>query len=97
MTASKQAIETCVLNIWREVIGESIDRSTSLFDADIDSISAVRIVTRVRERLGARVSILDLFDCPTLPAFSAVVSRAMAETARRRSSLGAGDASGSAE
>ncbi|KAB2390323.1 acyl carrier protein [Actinomadura montaniterrae] len=62
--------------IWAEVLGRPVGDHESFFELGGDSLTAARILTRVRERLGRSLTILDIFDAPTLGEFSEVVGRA---------------------
>lgn len=65
--------------IWEEVLRVPIAQDADFFDLGGDSLTAVRIVIRVRERLGVNLSALDVFDAPTVPEFISVVRSALQE------------------
>ena len=57
--------------IWREVLGvRRVGRHDSFFALGGNSLAAVRLLSRVRNRLGADLSVPDLFGAPTLSAMA---------------------------
>lgn len=74
------AIEKHVEEIWRDVLGSPDGRTdATFFELQGQSISAVRIVTRIEDELGIAVDVGLLFEDPDLATFaSAVVSAAPA-------------------
>jgi natural product biosynthesis luciferase-like monooxygenase protein/amino acid adenylation domain-containing protein len=60
--------------IWREVLRiPRVGRNDSFFALGGNSLAAVRLLTRVRARLGADLAVPDLFRAPTLAAMAAAV------------------------
>ncbi|MDL4775354.1 MULTISPECIES: phosphopantetheine-binding protein [Thermomonosporaceae] len=70
--ASPDDLNSRMRQIWEEVLKAPIGADETFFALGGDSLSATRIVTRVRERLGISLSVLDVFDAPTLSEFSAL-------------------------
>jgi acyl carrier protein len=70
------AIEQTVTRIWRDLLSTPAGaQGTSFLELGGESISAVRIVSRVGEALGVEVDVADLFDeDPTLADFIRMVS-----------------------
>ncbi|WP_306948836.1 type I polyketide synthase [Streptomyces sp. B4I13] len=62
--------------IWEEATGiTELPETADFFDIGGDSLSAVQVITRIRERFGLELSIGLLFDHPTLGAVSALVGQ----------------------
>jgi acyl carrier protein len=60
-------LATVVTKIWQEVLGvEGIGAEDGFFELGGDSLVATRLVARLREELGIAVSLLTIFDNPTL-------------------------------
>ncbi len=76
---SPSAVEKRVEEIWRDVLGASQDRpDATFFELQGQSISAVRIVTRIEDELGVTVDIGILFEDPDLVTFTRAVVSAIA-------------------
>jgi acyl carrier protein len=60
-------LQKSVLDMWCEVLKvETIDLHTTFLDAGGDSILATLLSIRIENNLGIKVSLLDLFDAPTI-------------------------------
>ncbi len=71
------AVEKLVEEIWWDVLGASQERpAATFFDLQGQSISAVRIVTRIEDELGTGVDIGILFEDPNLTTFTHEVIKA---------------------
>ncbi|MET9225533.1 amino acid adenylation domain-containing protein [Lentzea sp. NPDC003310] len=69
------AAETEIAEIWREVLGvRRVGVLDDFFDLGGDSVLGIRVVSRVRARLGVAPSPRLLFDAPTAGAFAAAVA-----------------------
>ena len=69
------AIEASVLEVWRNVLGrEDIGVDDNLFDAGGTSLTAVQIVGRLRDALGAELATLALFERPTARGVAALLA-----------------------
>jgi acyl carrier protein len=77
---SDRDVASQLRGIWEEVLRVPVAEDADFFDLGGDSLMAVRIVTRVRERLGVDLSALDVFDAPAVPEFISVVRSALQET-----------------
>ncbi len=67
-TMSRGLLTRAVSGIWCEVIGHdgTPDINTNFFDAGGDSISLLRFQSILGERLGVKMSVLDLFAHTTI-------------------------------
>ncbi|HEX6037440.1 MupA/Atu3671 family FMN-dependent luciferase-like monooxygenase, partial [Longimicrobium sp.] len=73
-TEPQPGTEADLAAIWREVLRASrVGRHDSFFALGGNSLAAVRLLSRVRTRLGADLSVPDLFRAPTLSAMAAAV------------------------
>ncbi|MFD4628395.1 thioester reductase domain-containing protein [Streptomyces sp. NPDC058284] len=78
--ASLTATEREVAAVWREVLGlREVDPDEDFFDAGGHSLRAVRVLLRLRERLGVDLPVQVFFEAPTVTALAAVFDRARAE------------------
>jgi len=65
-------LESALIAIWREVLKvERLGTRDNFFDVGGHSLLLAQIHDQLRERLGAHVSILDLFRYPTIAALAA--------------------------
>ncbi len=72
--APRSEAERILAGIWRSVLGvDEIGVHADFFDLGGDSISAMRVMSRVRTAFPARVSARTLFDAPTVAALAAVL------------------------
>ncbi|SNT58642.1 Aryl carrier domain-containing protein [Actinomadura meyerae] len=76
--AAPEGTDAGLRTIWEEVLGVPVSDHDSFFELGGDSLAAARILTRVRERTGVSLTILDIFDAPTLAEFSSVLGRSTA-------------------
>jgi amino acid adenylation domain-containing protein len=75
-------LEDALAALWCEVLRiDTVSPSDSFFELGGHSLLAMQIVSRVRDRLGAEVSVGRLFAAPTLAGFAAEVERALREGA----------------
>jgi len=73
-------IETTLAGIWAEVLKvERVGRHDNFFELGGHSLLAVRVMWRVRQALGVKVSLGDLFAQPVLSSFAGCVERARRE------------------
>jgi peptidyl carrier protein len=71
---SESEIEQRATEIWREVLGARPGQdAATFFELSGQSITAVRITTRVEDEIGVLVDIGELFEDPDLPGFVALV------------------------
>lgn len=73
--------EEAIAEIWHELLGvASVGRHADLFSLGGDSLLATRLISRVRARLGVRVSLGVFFETPTIAGLAAAVSTAPRDT-----------------
>ncbi|MFT3900821.1 MAG: non-ribosomal peptide synthase/polyketide synthase [Gordonia sp. (in: high G+C Gram-positive bacteria)] len=67
--------ETAIAAAFAEILGvDRVGATESFFDAGGNSLSAMRLVTRVAESSGVEVSVRDVFDAPTVRELAAAIS-----------------------
>jgi len=65
--APQNDLETQMVAIWQEVLGiGQIGISDNFYDLGGDSLIAIKVLSRLRERFDTELSVNDLFDCPTV-------------------------------
>ena len=80
--------EAALAQIWREVLGvERVGRADHFFELGGHSLAAVRVATRVAERLARDVPVRTLFEAPMLVAIRAARDSS-AQRMRRRAGCG---------
>jgi FkbH-like protein/FkbM family methyltransferase len=73
--APGNALETALLNIWRKVLGRPrIGINDNFFEAGGTSLRAVQVVAMVKKELKQNLSIVNLFECPTVRLLAANMS-----------------------
>ncbi|HEX4884553.1 MAG TPA: HAD-IIIC family phosphatase, partial [Casimicrobiaceae bacterium] len=66
------ALETALAAIWRKVLGRTrMGLDENFFDAGGTSLRAVQVIAALRRDLGRSVSIVTLFECPTVRLLAA--------------------------
>ncbi len=69
--------EKKIAGVFSELLGvERIGTTDSFFDLGGNSLTATRIVARINATLGTELSVLDLFEAPTVGALAARVEAA---------------------
>ena len=72
--APEHAVERRLAAVWGHLLGiERVGVDDSFFELGGDSLLAVQMVARLREELGAELSVATLFEAPTVRSLSAVV------------------------
>jgi amino acid adenylation domain-containing protein len=78
--APRAGLESLIAGIWREVLGaEQVGREESFFDLGGHSLLLVEVQSRLRDRLGREVPILDLFRYPDVASLAAFLAEERAE------------------
>jgi amino acid adenylation domain-containing protein len=92
--APAAGLETALAQIFREVLGvERVGRSDHFFELGGHSLAAVRVATRVAERLARDVPVRTLFEAPTLAQYAQrVMNSARSGVVAARGHDAAGDA-----
>ncbi|WP_103535998.1 phosphopantetheine-binding protein [Streptomyces sp. SM11] len=73
--AAGSSLEEQVTRIWAGVLGATGEDGATFIELGGQSVSAVRIATRIQEELDIWVDVGVLFDDPDLPTFIAAVVR----------------------
>ncbi|MEU1463184.1 amino acid adenylation domain-containing protein [Streptomyces sp. NPDC005727] len=82
--AARTDLERRIAAVWREVLGlEEVGAEDNFFDAGGDSLRLTSVVAALRERLGLRVTRLDMFGHPTVRAMAAHAGEDTGPAARR--------------
>jgi acyl carrier protein len=71
-------VASALKRIWQSVLGVPVGGADNFLDLGGDSFDAVRIVTRIRGELGCEISLIDLFDRPSIEEFAPVVTQSLA-------------------
>jgi FkbH-like protein len=75
--AGGNALEIALLNIWRKVLGRSsIGLNDNFFEAGGTSLRAVQVIAAIKKELKQTLSIVSLFECPTVSLLAARMSGA---------------------
>jgi amino acid adenylation domain-containing protein len=72
----RSPVEKVLADIWQETLGaERVGVSDNFFDLGGQSLIATRVLSRVREKLRAEVTMRQFFDAPTIAGLAAIVAR----------------------
>jgi SAM-dependent methyltransferase/aryl carrier-like protein len=92
--APRTPVEVLIAEIWREVLGvEKVGINDNFFEIGGDSLKAVRVIDRFRRALGVDLSVISLFDKPTISAIGGLLRSGGDDVAwaeRSANSLGRG-------
>ena len=70
-------LETALANIWRKVLGRpQIGINDNFFEAGGTSLRAVQVIAMIKKELKQSLSIVSLFECPTVTLLAAKLSAA---------------------
>jgi FkbH-like protein/FkbM family methyltransferase len=68
-------LETALANIWKKVLGRSrIAMNDNFFEAGGTSLKAVQVIAMIKKELKQTLSIVTLFECPTVALLAAKLS-----------------------
>jgi amino acid adenylation domain-containing protein len=69
--APRTATEVALCEIWSHMLGlERVGIDDDFFEVGGESLLAMRIVAKIREKFGAEVSVMAIFEAPTIAALS---------------------------
>jgi len=91
---SSSALETALANIWRKVLGTPrIGLNDNFFEVGGNSLRAVQVIAMIKKELKQTLSIVSLFECPTIGLLAAKLDAAAGEP-RAASHAGAAETRG---
>lgn len=68
-------IQKLLSEVWSEVLCiEGVGRDDNLFSLGGDSLSVVRIISRVYQQIGVEITLYECFEYPTIASLAEVVS-----------------------
>ena len=71
------ALEMALLNIWRKILGKPrVGLHDNFFEAGGTSLRAVQVIAAIKKELKQTLSIVSLFECPTISLLAAKMSGA---------------------
>jgi FkbH-like protein/FkbM family methyltransferase len=77
---SGSTLEKALMNIWRKVLGTSrIGMNDNFFEAGGTSLRAVQVIAMIKKELKQTLSIVSLFECPTVTLLAAKLSATSGE------------------
>jgi phthiocerol/phenolphthiocerol synthesis type-I polyketide synthase E len=83
-TGGTDEITVAVRHIWRELIGhDRFSAEDNFLELGGNSLTAVQMLTRLRDRFGVKLSLHALFDSPTVTGIAGLVSGGLPEPADR--------------
>lgn len=69
--APRNEIERTIAGVWQEIFGmERLSVNANFFDLGGHSLTLVRVHSKLRERLGKDISLIDMFKYPTISALA---------------------------
>jgi amino acid adenylation domain-containing protein len=69
--APRNEIERVIAGVWQEIFGmERLSVNSNFFDLGGHSLTLVRVHSKLRERLGKEISLIDMFKYPTISALA---------------------------
>jgi hypothetical protein len=73
-------LESALANIWRKVLGRPrIGMNDNFFEVGGTSLRAVQVIAMIKKDLNQTLSIVSLFECPTVTLLAAKLSAASGE------------------
>jgi hypothetical protein len=78
--SSGSTLETALVKIWRRVLGRPrLAMNDNFFEAGGTSLRAVQVIAMIKKELNQTLSIVSLFECPTVTLLAAKMSAAPGE------------------
>jgi len=88
--APASTLQATLLNMWKRVLGRSrIGMSDNFFEVGGTSLKAVQLIATIKKELKQDLSIVSLFECPTVALLAAKLTAASGEPDGGTSSAGA--------
>jgi FkbH-like protein len=88
--APTSALETALANIWKKVLGRPhIGMNDNFFEVGGTSLRAVQVIALIKKELHRNLSIVSLFECPTVALLAAKLQAASGEPERETAATGA--------
>jgi phthiocerol/phenolphthiocerol synthesis type-I polyketide synthase E len=79
---SESAITGALIELWQEALGlDSVDADDDFFDLGGNSITAIRLIPLIAERLGVEPDVTDIFENPTPRSLADVLAGTAAKSA----------------
>jgi FkbH-like protein/FkbM family methyltransferase len=79
-TVAGSALETALADIWRKVLGRPrIELNDNFFEAGGTSLKAVQVIATIKRELKQTLSIVSLFECPTVALLAAKIRATSAD------------------
>lgn len=90
----RSTLEAALMNIWSKVLGRAqIGMNENFFEAGGTSLTAVRVVAIIKKELRKTLSIVTIFECPTISSLAAKLNAA-ADSPQGASDAGAAEMRG---
>jgi acyl carrier protein len=88
--APGNTLQTALLNIWRKVLGRPrIGMNDNFFEAGGTSLRAVQVIATIKKELKKTLSIVSLFECPTVALLAAKLGATADEVQIENATAGA--------
>ncbi|MFE4108627.1 type I polyketide synthase [Almyronema epifaneia] len=86
--ASRHQIEQTIADIWQQVLGvASIGVDDNFFDLGGNSLSSIQVVAQLKQQLHAQISVVSLYEYPTVSKLTALLRQDDSEKTPLASSL----------
>ena len=85
-------VEQTVARVWQEVLGiEQVGSRDNFFDLGGNSLLGLKVISRLKKELGIEISIVALFEGPTVQALSKILSQEESDSSSYTHSRGRGE------
>ncbi len=92
--SSDSPLEKHLAGLWREILGvKGIGKTDNFFETGGDSLLGLRMVNRLRDSLGEHVSLVVVFEAPTIQSLAQVLESHYAQAVEKLCGLSGGPAS----